>query len=238
MASSSASRPRRLRVTPCQAVTKRPSAAGSTGSTWCRSLASERRRIWRSTPGSHHSRCVPPGRNSPSCRRPGADGAPQHRLDHRPRRARSARATSPVGERPVRARVAQHQIAQRIADRLEQRVRQAGRQRHAERVAIARRVLDGDEPRLAGDRQRAARRRACTSVSIAVGGRRASTPRAARSPRASGRRAQQQVVQAVGGLDVALRRRGAAARARRRRWRRGRAGRAARRRRAAPRSCA
>ena len=64
------------------------------------------------------------------------------------------------GERRVRARVAQCQIAKRIAYRLQQRLGKADRQRHAERVAIARGVFDGDIPRLTGDgdRQHTARR--------------------------------------------------------------------------------
>ena len=43
---------------------------GSTGSTSRRSAASERRRSWRSTSASHHSRSMPPGRNSPRTTRP------------------------------------------------------------------------------------------------------------------------------------------------------------------------
>ena len=49
--------------------------------------------------------------------------------------------------------MAQGEIAQRIAHRLQQRVGDPGRQRDAERVAIAGGVLRGDVPRLAGDVQ-------------------------------------------------------------------------------------
>ena len=49
------------------------------------------------------------------------------------------------------SRVAQRQIAQRIADRLEQRLGDARRQRHAKRVAIACGVFNGDVSRFAGN---------------------------------------------------------------------------------------
>ena len=57
-------------------------------------------------------------------------------------------------ERPVRARVAPGEVQRGMRRRLEQRFRQSRRQRHAERVAVAARVLDRDEARLAGDRDR------------------------------------------------------------------------------------
>ncbi len=66
---SSASGPKRVRWRPCQSARKRPSAAGSTGSTSLRSFASERRLSPRSTSASHHSRDRPPGENSPSSTR-------------------------------------------------------------------------------------------------------------------------------------------------------------------------
>ena len=56
-------------------------------------------------------------------------------------------------ERAVRAGKAHRQIAGRVAHRLEQRFGQPGRHGHAERVAVARHVLDRDVARLAGDRQ-------------------------------------------------------------------------------------
>ena len=55
------------------------------------------------------------------------------------------------GERRVRARVAQREVAQRIAHRLQQRVGDADRQRDADAVAEARRVFGRDESRVAGD---------------------------------------------------------------------------------------
>src|SRR6185436_1078034 len=54
-------------------------------------------------------------------------------------------------ERTVRARIAQHEIADRIGDRLQIALRESGRKRRAEGVAVARRVLDGDEALLARD---------------------------------------------------------------------------------------
>ena len=75
IASSSASSPSRGRETPCQLVSNRPKTAGSTGSTSLRNRASDRRRTDWSTSGSHHSRPVPPGLNSPSSSRPEADRA-------------------------------------------------------------------------------------------------------------------------------------------------------------------
>jgi diguanylate cyclase (GGDEF)-like protein len=56
-----ARRPRRSAGMPCHAGRKRASASGSTGSTSRRSAASDRRRSWRSTSTSHHSRCTPSG---------------------------------------------------------------------------------------------------------------------------------------------------------------------------------
>jgi hypothetical protein len=56
-------------------------------------------------------------------------------------------------ERQVRARIAEDEIAERIAHRLQQRLGESRRQRGAERVAVARRVLDGAEARRAEDRQ-------------------------------------------------------------------------------------
>ena len=54
----------------------------------------------------------------------------------------------------MRPRVAQRKVAGRVADRLEQRLREAGRQRNAKRIAISRHVFDRDEARFARDRQR------------------------------------------------------------------------------------
>ena len=74
----------------CQSGRNRPSAAGSTGSTSRRSRASDRRRSWRRTSGSHHSRSAPPGRNSPRRRAPEAisrSRASSTRPTGRPQRA-------------------------------------------------------------------------------------------------------------------------------------------------------
>ncbi len=57
-------------------------------------------------------------------------------------------------ERAVRSRVAQREIAGRIPHRLEQRLRKTRRQRHAERIAIPRDVLDRDEAAFARHGQR------------------------------------------------------------------------------------
>ena len=80
-----------------------------------------------------------------------ADQPPQHGLDDRSAEAEAARDFG-GGERAVRARVAHQQIAERIAHGREQRFRQSERQRRTERIAIAGRIFDGDEPRLARDR--------------------------------------------------------------------------------------
>ena len=58
------------------------------------------------------------------------------------------------GERPVRSRIAQREIARGIAHRLEQRLGQSGWQRHAERVTVAGDILDRDVPALVRNRQR------------------------------------------------------------------------------------
>src|SRR4051794_2447673 len=55
------------------------------------------------------------------------------------------------GERAVRARVTAQQFEQWTVDRLKERSRDAWRQRHANRVAIARGVFHGDEARFARD---------------------------------------------------------------------------------------
>ena len=60
---------------------KRARATASTGSTSRRSAASERRRSWRSTSSSHHSRSTPSGRNSPRTTRPSAEQGLEHGPD-------------------------------------------------------------------------------------------------------------------------------------------------------------
>ena len=54
------------------------------------------------------------------------------------------------GERPVRARVPRGQISGSVANRFEQRLGKTGWSGNAERVAIARRILGGNETRFAG----------------------------------------------------------------------------------------
>jgi len=55
---------------PCQSSSRRARACGSVGSTCLRKCASDRRRSTVNTSASHHSRPLPPGRNSPSSNRP------------------------------------------------------------------------------------------------------------------------------------------------------------------------
>jgi hypothetical protein len=106
-------------------------------------------------------------------------------------------------ERPVRARIAPHQIADGIGGGLEQRGRQPLRQRRAEAVAVPRGIFHGDEPRFAGqpDRHRAPGRHegldgrardARQRAGLDLGGREIAEP-------------EQQVVHAVGGLHVQAR---------------------------------
>ena len=180
---------------PASAVRNRAEHAGSTGSTSLAQLRERRRRSGRSTSASHHSRSGAAGPElaleQAARRRERARACAPRSARPRPKRA----ATRVGGERPVRARVAQRQVAERSAHRLQQRLRQARRQRHAERVAVARRVLDGDEPRLAGDVHRTIARRAPTSAPrsprLAV-----DAVRAAISPAREIAEAQQQVVHA------------------------------------------
>ena len=53
----------------------------------------------------------------------------------------------------MRAREPVHEVAERIGDGLQQRLRQACGKLDAQRVAISRGVLDGDDARLTGDWQ-------------------------------------------------------------------------------------
>ena len=114
-ASTTASTPRRCGGMPCHAGRKRASASGSTGSTSRRSAASDRRRSWRSTSTSHHSRRTPSGRNSPRTMRSSASSAasaPTHPgLGHaeaarRPRARRTGRGCGRSGRRGPRAAAA------------------------------------------------------------------------------------------------------------------------------------
>ena len=135
---------------PCQPGRKRPSAAGSTGSTSRRSRASDRRRSWRRTSGSHHSRSAPPGRNSPRTSVPG-DQQPLEGVLDDPRREAPAAGRLGRQERAVGARPAGEQPVERAGHRGEERLRHADRRRDAHAVAIAGDVLDGDPAVLAGD---------------------------------------------------------------------------------------
>ena len=54
----------------------------------------------------------------------------------------------------MRPRVPTDEVAQGIANGLQQRVRQPGGQRHAQRVTVPRRVFDRRVPRVAADLQR------------------------------------------------------------------------------------
>ena len=145
-----------------------------------------------------------PGRNSPSTTRPLGQQARERGLDHRDAEAK-ARADVLARERTMRAAEAPHQIADRIGDRLEQRHRQSRRQRHADRIAIARRILDRDE---ALARRRCARRsarRVLTSSSIAG----SATPASLRSSISVARQIaepQQQVVNRIGRSRMETRR--------------------------------
>ena len=78
---------------------------------------------------------------------------PQGQLDHRDADAETGGGFS-RGERAVGARVAAHEIGDGLGRRFDQRRRQAGRQRRTDAVAVAGGILDGDEPRLAGDAHR------------------------------------------------------------------------------------
>ena len=144
--------PARGRTTPCHTVASRPSASVSTGSTSRRSRASDRWRNVRSTPVSHHSRCTPPGRNSPASTRPAepirASTSSATAWPSPKRRAHSSRR-----ERPVRARVAQHADRQPgLAPAAAAARGVPGGSGAPERIAIARGILDGDVARAAGDR--------------------------------------------------------------------------------------
>jgi hypothetical protein len=80
----------------------------------------------------------------------GGAQAHQRRIDHGAAQAQ-ARAQIAAGKWPVRARIPAHEVADRIGDRLEQRLGQAGRQGCAQAVAIARGVFNRDQARLPRD---------------------------------------------------------------------------------------
>ena len=94
IASSSASAPRRIDPMPCHDTRNRPSASVSTGSTCCRSRASDRLRRRRSTSASTHSRSRA-ARPELAFDEAAGFGQPlQHALRRRQRRGRSGRQTS------------------------------------------------------------------------------------------------------------------------------------------------
>ena len=144
----------------------------------------------RSTSASHHSRCVPLGAELAFDQAPALDEALERERDDGDAEAVAARDVV-RRERAVRAREAEHEIADRIGDRLQVALGDAVRNRRAEGVAVARRVLDGDEALLArdGDLEDAALLDA-DRVERGASRRRASAPRSPpreRSPRRSSR---------------------------------------------------
>ena len=120
-----------------------------------------------------------------------------------PGRPRAARASprSPRGlpeacrrrlgrERPVRARVPRHEIAERIAHRPQQRLGDALGQRRTERVAVPRGVLGGDQPSSPATGTRRMRRARSSAATAAAGSSivlRARISASARSPIRSSR---------------------------------------------------
>ena len=114
--------------TPCHAGRNAASAACSTGSTSRRSAASERRRSWRSTSTSHHSRRTPSGRNSPRTTRSSASRAPRAPSDPRLRDAEAGGEVA-LDERAVGAGVAADEILERARHRIGEHLRQAEGQR-------------------------------------------------------------------------------------------------------------
>jgi hypothetical protein len=120
--------------TPCQAGSSRASATGGAGSTSFRSVAPFGAAPVRQELTFHD----PAGRREP----------PQRARDHR-HTERVTRRDRIRAERPVRPCVPRDQVAQRIRQRFGERLRDAGRQRHAQRVAEAPGVLDRGPARLA-----------------------------------------------------------------------------------------
>ncbi len=134
---------------PCQARSARASTCGSTGSMV---LAEPGQRSPPHRP--EHLRIAPLalGAAGPelALEHPAPARQPvQRALGHVAREAEPRRQLR-RGERRVAAGVAKDQVVERVRHRREQRLRHAVRERGAEPVAVARRVLDRDEPRLAG----------------------------------------------------------------------------------------
>jgi hypothetical protein len=103
--------PRRRRADPLPQGRKRARAEPSTGSISLRRAASERRRIWRSTSGSHHSRSWPSGRNSPRTRRPSSSRATS--LGSTWARSRPQRAATSAAGLPLASTVGSTIVANR-----------------------------------------------------------------------------------------------------------------------------
>ena len=112
---------------------------------------------------------VPPGRSSPRTSWPRASSsASTGSIDAA---AMPQRAAGPGGgERRVRARVARDQRARAARGRVEERGRQALRQRDAERVAVARGIFGGDAARRVRARDRRERRELAIERSTAGAG--------------------------------------------------------------------
>ena len=82
----------RPRPTPCHSSAKRPSASARPARPRAAAARATAARSVRSTSASHHSRCVPPGRNSPSSTRPRCASRPSTAsatARPRPKRARA-----------------------------------------------------------------------------------------------------------------------------------------------------
>src|SRR6185369_5214134 len=82
----------------------------------------------------------------------GCREANEHRFDRREREAEPRRDVA-RRERSVRPPVALDQIAERVIGGLEERRWESRRQRRAERIAVSRRVFDGDDALIAADWQ-------------------------------------------------------------------------------------
>ena len=153
LSGTSASRRVARRSTPCQLGRKRPRVACSAGSTSRRSAASDARRSRRSTSTSHHSRSVPPGRNSP---RTSLSSRSSTLSSSSARDSSIAKRVGDLagGERPARAGESCEERAECVLDRLQECVGKPARRHHAQGVAVPARVLHRGEPLLAADAER------------------------------------------------------------------------------------
>ncbi len=141
--------------TPCHDGRKRASASIGTGSTSRRRRASERRRSERITSGSANSRSDSPLRNDPSTRAPDSTRARSRSptrsgaIPQRP--GRSAGHERGMGARPSQQEPVERRLA--VPGGRQPRLRHARRRAGADRVAVARHVLDPHPARLAADAQ-------------------------------------------------------------------------------------